>query len=115
MNFEEMYADYVRHMYGAEIYVTEHGWVQFALPEERDRIVLMEIYIKPEYRNSGIKYYKELADVVAAHGRVNRVKFMTAKVSMDHPEKDKILRCHQYYGMKLLRIMGNDIWNYKEI
>lgn len=115
MEFETMYRDYVKRLNGSELLIRDVGFIQYTI--DRDTAVVMDVYVKPEFRNRLIKIHpfvylcQEVINIVKELGCVR----IAGKIDMNNPDKEKIMRLHLANGMKLSHTQDDFVWTEKEI
>ena len=95
---EEFYREYLAERFGAELIVTEAGFIAYELYPTQ--LYISEFHIGKEYRASG-KAFNELMAKLEAIALDGGRQILACRVPYAAKNKEQAIRAHLHYGFKI--------------
>lgn len=113
---DKMYFDYLKERSETEVYVTSKGFATYkpwGVEVPGDAIYLVDLYVKPEFRNT--KHAVDLGDAVCRIGQERGCKYLVGSVVPSSKGSTHSLNRLLSYGMTLAKAEADQIWLIKEL
>lgn len=108
-----LYAKYVREKTTDEIIETDHGFATYRFMPNGHQVWIMDIYVLPDYRKSGLA--TEMADMIAIKAKEKKCTEILGSVVPGNANSTDSLRVLLAYGMTLVSSSDNFILFRKDI
>jgi len=107
-----LYANYIKERENKEIIETPEGFATYKIFENGE-CYLQDIYILPEFRNSGLA--TSFADQVCMKAKLAGCSVLIGSVSIDDQNVTRNLKIFLAYGMDVYKIIGSMIFLRKNL
>lgn len=115
MDFEKMYSDMVKEVYGAVVIKYDHSFIQYICDPASKVCIIQEVYVDPEHRKGYRGLYWTMADDVCAIAKKQGCVKLMGRIESSNPNKDALMGCYFRYGLRHSHNNGIDMWFFKEI
>ena len=108
-----LYGDYIQEREGKHIVENEHGFATYTLIPEAKECYIMDVYVSPEKRKSGLA--KQMVDEIQGIAKKQDYKYLTTTASPSTKNSTTSLNVILSCGFKLLRSEHDLIWFIKGV